>query len=247
MYRKIVNYFKNFAKKDPFVSILVPIVTAGILLSMAVCFQKPSEIITALPLFVSIVIMMLQADANRYAFLLGSINSVFYGAVYFVFTLHSSALSALLISFPIQLLTFLRWNKRKYKNSTLFTRLSWPMRGLCLIAGVAAVLILNSVLGRLGSEYIILDNITTVLGIFTYIFTFFSLVEYPMLQIAGTLIGSVNYFSMIRDGNLTLVPHLIYNIYCILCITKATVSVCKLYREQCKKYLQGDAENDKCH
>ena len=245
MYKKIANYFRNLAKNDPFVSILVPIVTAGIILSLVICFQKPSEIITALPLFVSIIIMVLQADANRYAFLLGSINSVFYAAVYFMFTLHSSALSALLISFPIQMLTFIRWNKRKYKNSTVFSKLSWPMRGVCLIAGVAAVLLLNGALGKLGSEYIILDNVTTVLGIFTYIFTFFSLVEYPILQIAGTLIASANYFMMIADGNLTLVPHLIYNVYCIICIVKAALSVYKLYTEQRKNRLQGDAENDK--
>ena len=131
-----------------------------------------------------------------------------------------------------QMLTFFRWNKRKYKSSTVFNKLSWKMRGLLLVACTAAVLVLNVVLGRLGSEYIVLDNVTNVIGIVNYGLTFLSFVEYPILQIAGLLLGSVNYIVMVTDGNSVIVPHLIYNAYCFVCIVKATISVYRLYREQ---------------
>jgi len=236
MFRKIGTYFKNFVRNNRLISILVPITLVGIIISMILCFDKPSQIVTALPLFVSIVIMMLQSEANRYAFLLGSLNSILYGVVYFSFDLPSSALSALAMSFPIQMITFIRWNKRKYKNSTVFAKLSWPMRGLGVLVGVIAVFVLNIALARTGSDYLLLDNIANVIGIFIYVLTFFSFIEYPVLQFVSLFISSINYIIVATDGNLTIVPHLVYNIYCFVCITKAAISVYKLYGEQ-QKYM----------
>ena len=232
MLKKIGNYFKNFAKNNRLVAILVPITLTAIITSMFLCYDEASDVITALPLFISVVIMMLQSEANRYAFLLGSLNSILYGVIYFSFDLPSSALSALVVSFPVQMVTFIRWNKRKYKNSTVFTKLSWPMRGLCFVGGVAAVIVLNFALAKTGSEYLLLDNIVNVIGYFSYFFTLFSFIEYPFVQLTGCLLSQVNYIIVATDGNLEIVPHFIYSIYGAICVAKAAVSVYKLYREQ---------------
>jgi len=233
MVRKIGSYFKSFVKKSPVLAFLAGLTLVGIILSMVFLFETPEDVVTAMPLFISIIIMLLQSEANRYALLLGSINSIFYAVVYFMFGLHASALSALCLSFPIQLLTFIRWNKNKYKNSTVFKKMSWKMRGLAVIAGVIAVLILNVALEK-SSEYYLLDNISNAAGISVYILTYFSFVEYPILQILGLILGSTNYIIMMADGQYTIIPHLIYNAYCLVCLIKAAISVFRLYREQQK-------------
>lgn len=58
-------------------------------------------VLNILPLYVSLVIGMLQSRVNRFASLMGSLNSVLYGVVYIYFNLYGSALSALLFSCPI--------------------------------------------------------------------------------------------------------------------------------------------------
>ncbi len=232
MFKKIGSYFKRFFKKSPFMGVLVSVTAVAIIVSMIFCFDEPKDFITAMPIFVSLIIMLLQSEANRYAFLLGSLNSLLYAVADSMFTLYSSALSALLISFPIQMLTFIRWNKRKYKDSTVFSKLSWKMRGLCVLIGIGAVIALNFALSGTGSDYLLLDNVSNVIGYFTSIFTFMSFIEYPFLQITGLAIGTVNYFFILADGDLAIVPRVIYNLYCGVCIVRATISVYKLYKEQ---------------
>jgi len=70
-----------------------------------------------LPVFISLFINALQADANRYAYLVGSFNSLIYMGVSLYMELYASAASNLLFSFPVQLLTFIRWSKNSYGNS----------------------------------------------------------------------------------------------------------------------------------
>ena len=66
------------------------------------------------------------------AYLLGSINSLLYTVVYFHYNLYASALSALLFSFPMQMITIIRWNKNKWESSTVLKKLSWNKRFILL-------------------------------------------------------------------------------------------------------------------
>lgn len=226
------NHIISFINKEPIISVLAGLTIVGIVLSMVLYFETVSDVVTALPLFISIIIMLLQSRANRYSFLLGSLNSVFYAIVYFAFELQASALSALLISLPVQMFTFIRWHKHKYKDSTVFKKMSVGIRMVSFVAGVVAVFVMMLLLKRFGSEYIILDTIASVAGIGVYILTFFSFIEYPFLQIFNGVIIGINYVIMIADGKYTLIPYLIYAVYQVICVIKGAVWVCRLYVEQ---------------
>ena len=231
MLKRIGNYFVRFFQKSPLIAVAAGVTFAGLVASSILCLETPAQVVKVLPLFISIIVMLLQTEANRYAFLLGSINSIFYAIVYTSFTLYTSAISALCLSFPIQMLTFFRWNKRKYKLSTVFKKLSWKMRVAGLLAGVTCVFLLNFVMGKLGSEYMLLDNVSNTVGIFNYVLTYFSYIEYPYINIVGSLIGSTTYIKMLSD-DITILPYLISNCYNLLCIVKTAISVGRLYREQ---------------
>ena len=90
----------------------------GILITISGIYYK-QNFLRILPLYNSLIIALLQSRVNRYSNLLGSINSILYAAVYFYYGLLASAFQALLFSFPMQLITFIRWNKNKWEKSTV--------------------------------------------------------------------------------------------------------------------------------
>ena len=110
MQRKATTEKITFSKKDIFIFILMG--CTAVLITVAGLFYQQS-FLRILPLYISLVVGMLQSRVNRYSYLIGSMNSLLYGVVYFYYNLYASAFSALLFSFPIQLLTFIRWNKNK--------------------------------------------------------------------------------------------------------------------------------------
>lgn len=215
-------------RKNLFIYCLAALTLAGVIVSGIV---YGINFFTVLPLFVSLFIMVLQSEANRYAFLIGSINSIFYAVVDFSFTLYSSAASALFISFPIQLFTFIRWNKRAYRNSTRFTKFSAEGRILLAVVSIVAFIFLNVIFGTLGSPYMLLDNVTFVISALTYVLTLLSFIEYPMLQMLGGIISLAMNIAVFAD-NPSRLPYIIYGIYSLICVGKGMVSVYRLYGEQ---------------
>lgn len=78
---------------------LLPIlITAAAITAAGLWFHQ--NFFRILPLYVSLFVMILSAQVNRYAFLLGGLNLILYAAVYFVYGLYGMAAYALLVSFP---------------------------------------------------------------------------------------------------------------------------------------------------
>ena len=99
------------AKKTPiFMFILLAITAIGITISGVIFKQSALRMI---PLYVSLVIFLLQSSVNRFAPLIGGINSVFYAIVYFYYELYATAIYSLIVSCPLQIITFINWSKRK--------------------------------------------------------------------------------------------------------------------------------------
>lgn len=187
-----------------------------------------------LPLYVSLIIGMLQSRVNRFASLMGSVNSLLYAAVYVYYNLYASAFSALLFSCPIQLLTFIRWNKNKWEHSTVLRKLSGKQRTLIAVGYVAALAAMWFVLPLIGSQYVFLDSVTNLLGILIYFLTMFAYVEYTFLMIVNGIIGIVLYVTMLEATPET-VTYLVFSVYSFICVTFAFFEARKLYGNQQKK------------
>ena len=184
-----------------------------------------------LPLYVSLVIALLQSRVNRYASMLGSVNSLLYGAVYFYYNLYGSALSAIFFSCPIQVLTFIRWNKHKSGNSTVLRKMT-PKQMILISTGfIAALVIMWFVLPLFGSEYVFLDSVSTLLGILIYFLTMFAFVEYPFFMIINGIIGIALHFTMLEETP-EIMPFLIFSVYSFICIVFAFFEARKLYKTQ---------------
>lgn len=121
---------KKFIKDNLFVLICAAI-TFVCVLSAAITFRQHP--LKTLPLFVSLVVMLLQARVSRYAFLLGGLNSVLYALSYSLMGLYASAIYALVSSFPLQIITFINWRRKTSGGVTELRKMSGGVRLLVLL------------------------------------------------------------------------------------------------------------------
>ncbi|MBQ8782471.1 MAG: nicotinamide mononucleotide transporter [Clostridia bacterium] len=220
--------FTSLSKKDIFIFILMG--CTAVLITVAGVYFKQS-FLRILPLYISLVIALLQSRVNRYASLIGSMNSLLYGAVYIYYNLYGSAISAILFSFPIQLLTFIRWNKNKWEHSTVLKKLSAKQR-LIILAGSAVALVAMWIgLPLIGSEYVFLDSVTNLIGILIYFLTMFAFVEYTFLMVINGVIGIALYIQMLNETP-EMTTYLIFSVYSFICIVFAFFQAKKLYNSQ---------------
>lgn len=204
-------------------------ITAIALAATAIIFKQ--SVIRTIPLFVSLFIMLLQTKANRFAYLLGGGNSILYAIAYFTMHLYGSALYAFCVSFPLQIITFICWSKRAYGNSTILRRLSNKQRIGWLSGGIAVWVVLYLILSAFGSQYLILDNTVTIIGITSTVFGMLALIEFQFLQLANGLVSCVLYITMLRNDP-AQITYLIYTVYSLICCTLSLRYMYKLYQKQ---------------
>ena len=194
------------------------VILAGIeLISVAVLsIVLKVKIISALPLMISAVVMFMQTRVNRYAFLLGSINSLIYVGAYISMKLYGSAFSALLLSFPFQIAAFINWQKNTTKGTTEIKRLSNKARLLLFVSMAAIWVVLFLLFNFLGSAHVVLDNTIAVVGIVSSVLCLLRYAEFSVFQIISSLVNVV-LFSIMTKSDTTKVIWLIYSIYCVIC------------------------------
>ena len=157
----------SFIRKNLFILILLTV--TGILITVTgILFRQ--AFLRILPLYISLFVMLLNSRVSRFGPLVGGINSLLYAVVYLHYGLYASAAYAVLVSCPFQIVTFIRWSKHPYENSTVFRRMTWKQRGLTALAFAAAWLIVCAVLQRLSSNYMLLDTTTSLLGVLISLF-----------------------------------------------------------------------------
>lgn len=205
------------------------IVTAVLITVTGIVFKQP--ILRILPLYVSLVISLLQSKVNRYASLLGGINSILYAVVYVWLHIYGSAAYALLVSCPMQLITFFRWSKKPWGKATVFQKLSNQQRIGTAAAFVIAWITLFTMLHKTDADYIFLDCTGTLLGVFTSILMMLSYIEYAGLMLVNCLVSIVlNATIMLQiPGQST---YLVYSLYSLLCVTIAFIRAHRMYQEQ---------------
>lgn len=201
----------------------VLITTAGIIFH-----QSPLRI---LPLYISLFIGMLQSRANRFAPLLGGFNSILYAAVYLYLGLYASAGYALLFSCPIQLVTFARWSRNRYEESTRFRSLSGKLRVIIFAGFAASVAALCLILRAAGSDYSVLDSLSSLLGILISVLTMLAYIEYTWLMLPSGLITICLDLTVSR-AHPEQITYVIFALYSLICVTIGFFRVRKLYREQ---------------
>jgi len=229
--------------KDNMLSLILIAVTGVAIAVTGVIFDQAFYRI--LPLFISLIVGMFQSSANRYASLIGGVNSILYTFTYIYLGLYALAAYAFLFSFPIQILTFIRWSKNSYKNSTQFRSLTAKQRTLVGVGMVVSFIILAVILHFLNSSYQFLDNLTTLVGILISFLTMFAFIEYTWLMLPSGILSIILNIATMQDHP-EQITYLIFSIYSFICVSRGFVRVRKLYREQldAKKAISDAAKTE---
>ena len=216
---------KDFYKKNTLLAILIS-VTFVLILTTGIMFKQ--NWLKMLPLFVSLIIMALSARVNRYAFLLGSLNSLLYCYYYYSVGLMSTLLYAIIVSFPLQLISFFTWQKKSKGSITELKKMTvWQM-----IISVAAILIgwlilFITVSFIKGASYSLLDSVTTTLGVSITILTMLRFSEYTLLQILNGIITIVMHFNIFLTGHPENITYIVFSIYSFICVVLAIIRMYK--------------------
>ena len=216
------------SKKDRLMKLIIPVVVAAITVSVLI---YPEIGLKALPLYFSIGIMALNANANRLGFLLGGLNSIIYGFVFLDLKLYGSVINALLVSAPFQLITFAIWSKNKYKHATIFKKLSKKQTLFVAILTIAAWLAQYFLLMESDAEFLILDNTAMVLGTLCTILSLLSYKEYAIINLLSGTCTLILYLLMLPKTP-SHITYVIFQTYALFCICKMVITVYGIYREQ---------------
>jgi len=216
-------------KKSELALLVLIIVTAIAITVTGIVWHQ--HVFRMIPLYVSLVVGLLQAHANRYANLIGGINSILYMVVYLHFGLYASAANAILVSCPFQIATFIRWSRHAYRNSTEFRRMSVRGRILTVAAFAVCYAGVYVILSAMDSSYRMLDNLSSLLGILSSVLTLFSFIEYTWLMFPIGIVNLSLNLSMMAEYP-EQITYLIYSVYSFICIIRQFFTVRNLYAEQ---------------
>lgn len=207
------------------------IITALGITIAAIIFEQ--SIFRILPLYISLFVSILQSKVSRFASLLGGINSIIYALVYFYYCLYGAFLSAVLFSFPMQIITFINWSKNQENNEVRFKKLRGFYRILLTLVYIIAVLVSYYFLSKTDNGYPLLDSLSSVMGILVLILTIFPFIEYTALIICNSLLNIVLYICMIQSTP-EQTTFLIYSLYSLVCLIFAILKAIKIYKLQQK-------------
>ena len=223
----MIENLKKFVRQNTFLCIL-EIVTFIAILTTGIYFKQSAW--KMLPLFISLVVMFLQAKVNRYAYLLGGLNSVLYAVAYFSMGIRESAMSALLMSFPLQIITFILWQRKTQNNETKLRKLNiWAILGIATAFSLAWVIMYFWFphAENASNFTVLMDTTTTLLGFVTTILTLLRFREYIVTQIVTTPLTLAMHVMIMVSGNIANITYVIYTVYTIICLAMALVRIAK--------------------
>ena len=186
--------------------------------------------IKTLPTLITLIVQILLVKADRKAFLLGGINSVFYAVAYALDGIYFSAIYAFLISTPMQIYAFFNWKQNSVEN-----------RAKLRVLGKAklAATIIFILLGWMGvffglSQFFkdatlpLIDTLTFTLGIVCTFLTTFRYVDTQYISLINCILGLIMWI-IITVENPASFNYVIISVYNCYRTAQATLSWTRQY------------------
>ena len=208
---------------------------AAAILIIVFAVLREQSFIKTLPTLITLAVQLLMVRANRFAFLLGGVNALIYGISYFSEGLYFSLVSAVLISAPIQIYSFIAWSKKTNKVTPELRFLG--IRKLALAVGVSLVGWAICAFGLsglfAGAAYPAIDSYIFVMSITISFLAAWRYVDSQYLNIISTLLGLILWILLtLRDpANFNYVIISCYNLYRIV---QASISWTQKYYQSKK-------------
>lgn len=220
--------------KKFFIDYLPMAMTAILIITFAV--WKEQTFLKTLPTLVTLVVQILLARANRFGFLLGGINACVYGLAYLSEGLYFSVISAIGISAPIQLYSFIVWSKKKSdsnNNTAELRRLGFKGFAAVILITIAAWAACYFGLGRFfsGAAYPSFDSFHFAIGLVVSVLAAQRYVESQHINIIPCA-TSIVMWTLICLSNPSNINMLIISFYNLFMVSKAAIAWGREYRSQ---------------
>lgn len=177
--------------------LIYEIIILSLMIAGIICYRPP--VLTYISLLISMAVMFLQSKVNRYAFLVGALNSILYAVAYVKMQLYATALYALAFSCPLQLITFFNWNRYTNENRTRLREMPLKIRLKTLVCIVGGFVLFYVIFRKMNSQYLFWDNCISVLGIITSIICMLRFKEYIFLQILCSMVSLLTFMTMLES------------------------------------------------
>ena len=222
---------RGFSMNKKIFSEYIPMgLTAIGILICAIVFKQ--MFIKVLPLFFSLIIMLINSHANRIGFLLGALNSVIYIVGYFMEGVYGTMASTL-FGIAMALLAYFRWKKDAYGKATVFRAFSGKQRIWLSIVLLFAWAICSFILWKMNGAAVITDGLSLVLGIVVPVLNIMAYIESPLLNVLSTFVQLFMWVQIVCiDGKLANLTYLIYMIYALYMVVRTFFRWTALYKEQ---------------
>ncbi len=236
----------NKTVKKIFMDYVPMAITAIGILVCAIVFEQ--MFIKVLPLFFSLIIMLLNAKANRIGFLLGALNSCIYIIGYFMEGVYGTMTSTL-FGIAMALIAYFRWKKDAYGKATVFRSFSGKQRILLSGLLVLAWAICAFVLWKMDGTAVVTDGLALVLGVVVPILNIVAYIESPALNLVSIATQLFLWVQVVFiDGKMANLTYLIYMAYALYMTVRTFFRWLSLYKEQqalgkVKKEELSNAEN----
>ena len=238
----------NFLNKKtlfnlPLYKLVLVSITLVLITTFSIIYSEP--IFKVLPLYVSVAVMIMQTFGNRYALLFGALNSVVYAVVYFfIVKIPAAGISALAISFPLQLIGFINWSRKPYGNSTMFKKMGkkeWLLSPVVFAALWGIFWVLTVELPIFESDFPLLDVTTSAFGTYVTILQLLSYIEFPYLNLINCFLAAYLAIEIMVSGTPGHATYVTQSIYNVICVALTAITVTKIYKEQSLEKEQKNA------
>ena len=219
----------------------LPIAIAGpLLITLGIVFEQ--KLIMLLPTIVSLVVGLLVSRVSRYMFLIAGANCVLYSVGYYMNGLYGTALSALAISFPASMVSFVLWSKNQTKTKEVVVRRFNKKSGFIFAVAVVLFWIASYfVYKALDTKTLVFETTVFVLGITITFMQMLRFVETPFFNAASSVISTVQWL-IITIESISNINYLIYNVYYLYCVTVSIFKGIQLYKQQTEENTYEVAE-----
>ena len=206
--------------------ILAPVIIASGLIAKQAVYK-------IIPAVATLFIVLLSSKLYRIAFLLGAANCVLYSVGYFVDGLYGSLASTLIVSAPLQVISWFLWKRNAYKQATVFRTIK-PRYYPLLAAAVAALwggMLYGSNKAGGANGMIVLDSLLFALGLAVTILIMLAFVEGYALNILSCALTAVMW-GVLTARNARDVTYLLIALYTVFRTSLALIACLKMRRAQ---------------
>lgn len=190
---------------------LLPLLMTGICLLICTLIFK-QLLIKVLPCFVSLFVLLLSAQANRITFIMGAANCVLYSIGFIMESLWGSVAETLLVSLPIQIISFFVWKKSSKDGLPKIRKLngkSWLLLAGCFSVGW---LLFLCIFRLLNDSSLYLDNTLFVLSLCSAFLGVFGYMETRFITVLSVSV-SIVLWTLKTAIDIRNITYVIFNVY----------------------------------